>query len=86
MKIFGIPVRVSFTFWLLVLFLGYNRILDPQGISPLATILELGAVVFGSVLFHELGHAFVGRGFGLVPQIQLYGMGGLTSWEGGRWV
>lgn len=40
-------------------------------------------VVFVSVLAHELGHALVGKAFGLVPQIDLHGMGGTTSWTGG---
>jgi Zn-dependent protease len=38
------------------------------------------AVVFVSVLVHELGHALIGRAFGLTPQIELHGMGGTTSW------
>jgi Zn-dependent protease len=42
------------------------------------------AVVFVSVLVHELGHAVIGRVFGLVPQIELHGMGGTTSWVAGR--
>lgn len=41
-------------------------------------------VVFVSVLVHELGHALVGRFFGLAPQIELHGMGGTTSWVNGR--
>jgi Zn-dependent protease len=43
--------------------------------------VEWVVVVFISVLFHELGHALVGRRFGLSPQITLYSMGGLTSWS-----
>ncbi len=38
------------------------------------------AVVFLSVLVHELGHALMARGFGFQPVILLYSMGGLTSW------
>ena len=41
------------------------------------------AIVFISVLVHELGHALVGRMFGLDPQIELHGMGGTTSWVNG---
>src|SRR5882762_3079028 len=42
------------------------------------------AVVFVSVLVHELGHALVGKAFGLTPEITLHGMGGTTSWRDGR--
>lgn len=42
------------------------------------------AIVLVSVLVHELGHALVGRLFGLTPQIELHGMGGTTSWIDGR--
>ncbi len=36
------------------------------------------AVVFVSVLFHELGHALCGRAFGSSAAIELHGMGGVT--------
>jgi Zn-dependent protease len=39
-----------------------------------------GVIVLVSVLVHELGHAMVGKAFGLRPQIDLHGMGGTTSW------
>jgi Zn-dependent protease len=42
------------------------------------------ALVFVGVLVHELGHAFAGRAFGLVPSIELYAFGGLTWWREGR--
>jgi hypothetical protein len=41
-------------------------------------LLSWMAVVFVSVLFHELGHALVGRLFGCDAAIELYGMGGVT--------
>ena len=41
-------------------------------------------IVFVSVLVHELGHALVGRVFGLAPQIELHAMGGTTSWIDAR--
>jgi Zn-dependent protease len=39
------------------------------------------AVVFVSVMVHELGHAAMGLAFGLEPQIDLHGLGGTTSWS-----
>src|ERR1043166_8856978 len=39
------------------------------------------AVVFVSILIHELGHALVARAHGWQPWITLYGMGGLASYQ-----
>jgi Zn-dependent protease len=41
------------------------------------------AIVVVSVVVHELGHALMGKAFGLVPQIELHGMGGTTSFQSG---
>ena len=48
--------------------------------DPLA-ILVWVAVVFVSVLLHELGHSAMGLAFGLQPSVLLHGMGGTTSWS-----
>lgn len=40
-------------------------------------------LVFVSILWHELGHAFAMRRFGYSPSIELYGMGGRTMWGAG---
>lgn len=72
-RIGSIPVRVRGPFLFMALVLGTTK----QS-PPLIAIWV--AVVFVSVLVHELGHAVVGRFFGLTPQIELHGMGGTTSW------
>src|SRR5215475_12277030 len=74
MKIFGIPVKIDPSFLLICAVLAYSRLSAP------AFLIEWLAVIFVSVLVHELGHALVVRSFGLLPQILLYSMGGLTSW------
>lgn len=75
-RILGIPVRVRASFFFVTFLFGMG-----EGFKG---ILSWTVVVFLSVLAHELGHAFVGRAFGLAPSIDLYGFGGLTSWTGGR--
>ncbi len=75
MKVFGIPVKVDFSFLLVGAIFASNRLNNP------VLLVEWMFVVFISILIHELGHALACRQFGLSPQIQLYAMGGLTSWN-----
>jgi Zn-dependent protease len=75
MKIAGIPVKVDISFLLIGVMLASPRLSHPS------LLVEWLIVVFISILIHELGHAFVCRAFGLSPQIQLYAMGGATSWS-----
>lgn len=82
-KLFGIPVRVH-PFFLLIGLVLSQQARPPAGMDSLAAIAIWLAVVFTGVLAHELGHALVGRSFGLTPNIELHGMGGLTWWSRGR--
>ncbi len=67
-----IPVRILPSFFLMTVFLGMS--------VDLPRLAAWVAVVLGSVLLHELGHATMGLSFGLEPRIDLHGMGGTTSW------
>lgn len=75
MKIFGIPVKIDPSFLLVCALLAFPRLTEP------VLLIEWLAVVFISILVHELGHALTVRSFGMSPQILLYSMGGLTSWQ-----
>jgi len=80
-RIGSIPVRIHPSFFLMALILGASP--GAGGLNP----VQLGlwaAVVFVGVLAHELGHAVVGMAFGLMPAIDLHGMGGATSWPLGK--
>ena len=74
-RVFGIPVRVDPTFFVIVALLGF-------GVGDLTLLVSWVVVVFVSVLVHELGHAVAFRAYGRQPQILLQGMGGLT-WASG---
>jgi Zn-dependent protease/CBS domain-containing protein len=78
-KIFGVPIRVHFTFVLLIIFLISIGIGDKQsGASTAIYILAL----FGSVLLHELGHAFVASRFGIrTIEIVMFPIGGVSRPE-----
>ncbi len=77
MKLGQMPVRIRPGFFVVAAILGGSG-----GLSGLATWIVAS---FVSVLFHELGHATVGRALGQTPSISLYEGGGLTSFApGGR--
>src|SRR5436190_21855205 len=74
--IFGGPIRLHFTFVLLLVFLLVVGIGERQsGASTAIYILAL----FGSVLLHELGHALVARQFGIrTVEIVMFPIGGVS--------
>ena len=79
----SIPVRVNGSFLFTTLLLGgLGGGGDAREIARRVAVWFV--VVFVSILIHELGHALVGKLFGLQPEIDLHGMGGTTSWAGGR--
>ncbi len=85
-RVAGIPVRVHPMFWLIGLFLGYSGGGPDAGLFMVIWV----AVLFVSILIHELGHAFTMRFFGMSPHCILYWFGGLAiadsfgSMYGGR--
>lgn len=73
-RVFGFPVRVHPWFWLVAVFL----VIGGSGpVDPIETTVWV-AVMFVSILVHELGHTFTQRHFGGRPRIVLYGLGGLA--------
>jgi Zn-dependent protease len=56
-------------------------VLGAGGLNDLRLAAAWVAVVFVSVMLHELGHAAAGLAFGLEPTIELHTMGGTTSWS-----
>ncbi len=70
----GFPTRIDHSFWFMAIILG-------GAMADLRRALVWVAVVFVSILVHELGHALIARRYGFRPAILLYSMGGLTSWQ-----
>ena len=71
-SLLGFPVQVQPFFWLTAVLLGASA-------GGPARIGVWVAVVFVSVLVHELGHATAAHLFGSPARIMLYGLGGLTA-------
>lgn len=78
-KLFGVPVRLHFTFLLLLVFLLFIGIGERQ--SGALTAIYIVAL-FASVLLHELGHALVGRHYGIrTLEIVMFPIGGIARLE-----
>ncbi|HTX36582.1 MAG TPA: site-2 protease family protein [Bryobacteraceae bacterium] len=78
-RIFGVPVRLHFTFILLLVFLLFVGVGAKQsGASTAFYILAL----FASVLLHEVGHTLVARHYGIrTIEIVMFPIGGVSRPE-----
>jgi Zn-dependent protease len=75
LRLFGVPIRIEPVFFVIIVLLGIGPGTD-------ATLLAgWVAIVFFSVLLHELAHAVAFMAFGSKPSIILYGLGGVTTAE-----
>lgn len=78
-NLFGVPVRLHFTFILLVIFLVVTDLGSGTSSGSYAVFL---VGLFASVLLHEMGHAVVGRRFGVrTTEIIMFPIGGLSRME-----
>jgi Zn-dependent protease len=78
-RIFGVELRIHWTFFLLPLFVWYTEY-SAHGSANEARDLALVGIIFASVLAHELGHALVARRSGIrAKSIILLPIGGITQ-------
>ena len=70
----GFPVRVEWSFFIMAAILGWRG-------GDFTLLISWVAVLFVSVMVHELGHAFAAKTYGYSPSITLYSMGGLTHYN-----
>jgi Zn-dependent protease len=81
-SLFGVPVRIASSFWIIAILFGTQD--AGRSTSTEQAIFEAmtwTAIVFVSILLHELGHAGAARAFGADPSITLHALGGLTQFE-----
>jgi Zn-dependent protease len=81
-SLFGVPVRIASSFWIIAVLFGTQGV--GRSVSSEKALLEAvswTAVVFVSILLHELDHAAAARAFGADPSITLHALGGLTQFE-----
>jgi len=80
-RIFGVDIRIDLSFALLLLFIGVIERAAHVAVNPVRGT-ALVAIIFGSVVLHELGHALVGRHSGVPPRaIILMPIGGVTIFD-----
>jgi len=80
-RIFGVELRIHPTFLLLLIFVLVTES-AAAGASGAARGMALVAIIFGSVILHELGHALVAAHSGIkVRSILLLPIGGMTLTE-----
>lgn len=72
-RLFAIPVEIRPSFLLIAALVGLS-------LGEPVLVAAWAAVVFVSILIHELGHALTARRFGAQVSIELNGVGGLTRW------
>jgi Zn-dependent protease/CBS domain-containing protein len=78
-RLFGVPVRLHFTFLLLLVFLVFIGIGEKQS-GPATAIYVLA--LFASVLLHEIGHTLVARHYGIKTlEIVMFPIGGVSRPE-----
>lgn len=82
-SLFGFPVRIHWLFWLNSALLG--GAFTARTPTEMQGVVVWMAMVFVSILIHELGHALVMRRFGeRHAEIVLYAFGGLAIGSGWR--
>ncbi len=98
-NLFGIPVRVTWLFWVLAAVIGWSFVqyvderyasLDLNTPGAAALLAVFAGCLFLSILVHELGHSAMHLWFGMDTRIVLYHFGGLaipgsfTQWNAAR--
>src|SRR5581483_5787111 len=77
-RLFGVEIRLHLTFFFLLMFVWFTQS-SSNGVQLAGRGLALVAMVFGSVVLHELGHALVAMRLGVkVRGIVLLPIGGIT--------
>jgi len=82
-RVAGIALDVHWTFALLLAWIGLDALLSTGNLAVVAAELAFVVLLFGAVLLHELGHAFMARQFGVGTRaITLMPIGGVAQMDG----
>jgi Zn-dependent protease len=67
-RLFGVDVRIHFTFVVLPMFIFWTEYAAYQGAANGPRDLALSGIILACVAAHECGHIFAARRFGLIPK------------------
>jgi Zn-dependent protease/CBS domain-containing protein len=67
-RLFGVDVRIHFTFLVLPMFIFWTEYAAHQGTANGPRDLALSGIILGCVTAHECGHMFAARRVGLIPK------------------
>jgi len=67
-RLFGVDVRIHFTFFVLPMFIFWTEYAAHQGAANGARDLALSGIILACVAAHECGHMFAARRIGLIPK------------------
>ena len=80
-RIYGVEVRLHFTFLILPLFLYWTEV-NTRGSGSVLRDLGLSGMILSAVLAHEWGHLYVSRKLRMVPRaVVLLPLGGVTVYD-----
>lgn len=81
-RLFGFPVVIQPFFWILCVLLGLGY-LQAGGTDGVGRFVLMSLIVLGSILWHELGHAWARKKSGAPhSEIMLHGFGGVCGGPG----
>jgi Zn-dependent protease/CBS domain-containing protein len=76
---FGIPVRIHWTFTILIIWIIYINLRQGLDAAHIAWMIAFVLALFVCVILHELGHALAARRYGIqTKDITLYPIGGVA--------
>jgi Zn-dependent protease len=78
-SVFGIPIYVHWTFWILILWIAANSLMSGEPPSEAIGDIAFVLALFGCVVLHELGHAVAAMRYGVpTSDITLLPIGGVA--------
>ncbi|WP_228852965.1 site-2 protease family protein [Aegicerativicinus sediminis] len=81
-NLFGVKIIVHWTFYLLLIWVALSELLSGSSTTSVLFNIAFVLAVFACVVFHELGHAFTAKRFGIkTKKILLLPIGGMASFE-----